>query len=57
MLLKRPSYNAFFCKVPLENVVVKFDVFFSFFLFQGDGGRGGVGEGGGYDEVRMCVES
>ena len=45
MLLKRPSYNAFFYKVPLRKVAVKFDVFLSSFFFPGRSGWGGVGWG------------
>ena len=45
MLLKRPSYNAFFYKVPLRNVAVKFDVCFFLFIFFFKG----MGVGWGYD--------
>ena len=64
MLLKRPPYNAFFYKVPLRNVAVKFDVFLSSFSFSGGSGWGGVGWGydgegrtrDGKKGVCVCVE-
>ena len=45
MLLKRPSYNAFFYKVPLRKVAVKFDVFLSSFFFSREIGVGWRGVG------------